>query len=254
MGPGTTPSGNGNTGGFALWMPGSGNAITNNVLLDIQRNGISLFHATGPDSVTISGNTIIGTGGGITLSGNVSGTIVHGDTVSGAGNYEWGSDSGVYFNFDAANSNVTIENNLLKSNPVGIGLDGGPSGALGAGIVIRKNSLDNTNTIGLASAWSVTGGPVNAENNWWGAATGPNGAGASTLVTTGSTGVDAVPWIVAYVDDPSKACLPGFWPLYGTIPMQTSPTTPSESRPYVDTPGDGGRRLRHATARQLRCD
>ena len=63
-------------------MGGSGNAITNNVLLDIQRNGISLNHATGPDNVTISGNTIIGTGGSITLSGNVSGTIVRGNTVS----------------------------------------------------------------------------------------------------------------------------------------------------------------------------
>ena len=93
--------------------------------------------------------------------------------------------------------------------------------------MIRKNSLDATNTTGLDSAWSVTGGTVNAEKTG-GARNRPRRRGRQRgRHPAGGAVVDADPWITAYVADRATRVDPGFWPLYGTIAMQTS-LTPDE--------------------------
>lgn len=58
---------------------------------------------------------------------------------------------------------------------------------------------------------SVAIAPVPAAGNWWGAATGPGGAGAS--LNSAGTAASASTWIKSYTLDPARAADPGFWPV-----------------------------------------
>ncbi|MEI7897930.1 MAG: right-handed parallel beta-helix repeat-containing protein, partial [bacterium] len=168
----TTIAGAGNTGGIAFWTQGSDHQITNNVLLNIQRNAISMYHlGTGACAATISGNSIVGTGGGITFSGaNFTGTIVTNNSVSGATGTGRPSGApngrGIWLTNDASTSSLSFTNNVLTNNEVGIGIVG--AGSLSSGVVFSNNSIDQaTNTMCITSGGVIA---AYATCNWYGTA------------------------------------------------------------------------------------
>jgi nitrous oxidase accessory protein NosD len=139
--------------------------ISNNVLSS-NGSGLLLFNLT---SSAVSGNTITGStaaaGAGIQVLGGVSGLAVTGNTISG------GAGDGIKVTADfGANAAVTVNNNNLFGN-AGDGLEVAPGGHTGT---------------------------LNAERNWWGAATGPNTPGADR-VNAPSGAVDFTPWLLAPV-------------------------------------------------------
>ncbi len=129
---------------------------------------------------------------------------------------EWGS---------VVSSNVMIENNLIKYN--GIAYDNvstypahgvrlrpgeGSVGPIDASTIhFHKNYFQNLGVGAAGSVWAIRqqgSGIADAENNWWGTT---DSLVIAAMIGEGSADYD--PWISAYVNDPSKAGQPGFWPL-----------------------------------------
>jgi hypothetical protein len=70
---------------------------------------------------------------------------------------------------------------------------------------IATNTLNQNNIFGNAAGAAYSGSEgINAENNWWGCATGANTAGCDTTTGTGAANIDTVPFQVDFV--PTSAC------------------------------------------------
>jgi Synergist-CTERM protein sorting domain-containing protein len=189
-----------------------GNTI--NASLVTGRYGIYLEDAGGGATVEISGNTIegdyedgiyfdaIGTDGT-----NRSTTLVEKNRISVAG-------IGMYFEelFENAPGELTVRHNTLEGNHYGIRIDS--FGALAndpqTEILFTENNIEG-NWYGLQNAGN--GVVINAENNWWGDASGPthdgNPGGSGDTV---SDSVDYDPWLGSAWeegDDSSSGCSTG---------------------------------------------
>jgi len=208
---GTTPSMYGATGinigyattkGFTL----SNIVISGNTITDIKNpDGASVDHTCGinvwdgADNVLISDNII----------------------------------SGIKFNgimLEYA-SNVQIEENSISGCKVGIGVE--PfEGATVSGLTIHHNNIVDNTVYGL-EAVGVTG-LVDAENNWWGAPSGPyhpetNTGGSGNAV---SDNVDYEPWLTESYPPVVTPPPPVFtWPPEPYVP----PVNLTEVRGNVDT-------------------
>ena len=112
--------------------------------------------------------------------------------------------------------NVTVEQNTISQ--VGVGVKVQESGATfdPSLIEIHKNKFISADTFAVENATATI---VDAENNYWGAVSGPGPVGPATGATV-STNVDYQPWCNA---DFSRC---SYYPM-GTISMQTS-GTPAE--------------------------
>jgi nitrous oxidase accessory protein NosD len=161
--------------------PGSGNGIQSNfglknALIDNnkffgQTNSSVLLPGTGSSPITISNNTLdVGiamyVSSGIAITGNSS----IGNTVSGT-IYMGGGDSA-----------ITISSNVLDNGVEGIVVEnafGGPNSNV---TISPNNCIAGNSTNGLRVASGGYTGGLNATNNWWGAASGPNynGGGPGT--------------------------------------------------------------------------
>jgi len=176
--------------------------------------GIYIEDAGGGATVEISGNTIegefdfgfyichIGAGGT-----NPSTTLVEKNRISVTG-------TGMEFGelFDSATGELMVRRNTLEGNHYGIKID--VFGALAndpqTEICFTENNIEG-NWFGLQNAGN--GVVINAENNWWGDASGPthdNNPGG--IGDTVSDSVDYDPWLGSAweeEDDSSSGCNTG---------------------------------------------
>jgi parallel beta-helix repeat protein len=199
-----TPT-NTSSAGILLYQPGattvSGNTLTNNEV------GIDAYDASG--AVSIANNVInatgVGTGSlsfwGIAVYGaNVAYTVdVTGNTLSSNG-----SPGGYAINgtagYGAVALDLDVTGNIITNWEYGVAFDC-PTAGCGAGfsnLHVNNNSILG-NTHGVDNA--MTGGPIDAENNWWGAVNGPSGAGTGAGDPV-SANVDYTPFLTS---NPSTA-------------------------------------------------
>ncbi len=95
-----------------------------------------------------------------------------------------------------ASANNAFTGNAFRNHEYGVIVDysaGDPTGSNFDGNCIAGNL-----TAGMATAGTQVGGPVDAENNWWGKVNGPNPPGNGDALDTAST-IDALPFLVAPV-------------------------------------------------------
>lgn len=173
-------------------------------------------------SVTDNRATLSGTFGaavaayGIMLRGNgpvlVSGNVLDGGDVGGAGNATNPASAGIYLrssdssaDFNSIPSGATFDvgcnrifgfqHGVVVFDPIG-----GALGGLGSGVIVDVNDnalLDNALS-GVANGASPT---IDAENNYWGCAAGPGNPGCDAIIGA----VDADP-VVAFAP-PCVVCL-----------------------------------------------
>jgi len=199
---------------------GSGHLVANNTIED----SWSIYLNSGVSDITIENNTITGsiaTGeGAITLSGLNDDNTITGNTITGsvgAGIFFWGAEgtgdmdgnviedntidgnlNGIGFADLAINiKNLTITgNDITNSSGAGILLAGTTTITWGTGNTISNNNISGNTEYGMNNG---SGEVIDAENNWWGDASGPyhattNSAGTGDVV---SDKVDYRPWLEA---------------------------------------------------------
>ena len=179
--------------------------------------------------LTIKGNTIEGGGGtGIRLAGGDSNVTIESNDIADEDKSENGQvGSGIAVVDDGfglgPNSNITIKNNHLDKNKIGVEVD---SGALSGTMNVNDNHIAGNTTAGVENNSSVT---VDATANWWGDADGPNAAGNVFAPTsgdsiTGSGTTAFIPWLTDGTDTDGGAV--GFVPEPNQPPV-TAPTQPT---------------------------
>jgi hypothetical protein len=167
--------------------PGSGNAIqTNFGLVDatidsnkfVGHTSSSVLIVAASSGITASNNELVSGANERILFGAVSTGAITGNTAIGST-----AVNGPLRLF-GGNSNITIDSNVVRNGVVGIKVDDvgfGPN----SGVSGHMNCITGNSVAGLQVATGAySGGPgtLDAENNWWGSASGPkyNGAGPGT--------------------------------------------------------------------------
>jgi hypothetical protein len=179
--------------------------VTNSMFNNIGRIGIQFF-GSGVSGSTASGNTYVGNGPGDHLDYGVevsAGAVasITGNTITGnrgVASTDGSTSAAVLVTtFFGAGTGATIDMNVLDDDSTGIfrGYDSADTssitatcnrihdndygmvvvGSSAASVSANMNSFSGNGT--GVDASSSTGGPVDAEDNWWGAADGPSGAG-----------------------------------------------------------------------------
>ena len=185
--------------------------------------GDSSIAAFGTSGLTIAGNTSADTTGtSIYIGGGVDDASIEGNTLTdnGSGAAVKVDDSLGY----GPNSDVLISSNQLLDNAIGIQqTDGASAGS--ESIVGRANTIAG-NGQGAVNGDSTLS--LDLKCNWWGAASGPRGAGPGSGDSV-SAGVVFQPWVTAA--PPSGAC---DGPL---APPSTPPPPPAPNPVPTGTPG-----------------
>lgn len=181
--------------------------FANNYIHD--SNGSVVFRGLSTDRtdvVNVYGNTWENIGGANGEQGQhwaaleVNRTIeanVYDNTVNNVSLGEWGEGQALQFwNIDILN----VYGNTIINNAQGIFIYGDAGGGLGGLFAVPGGSISCNNIVGndqygLEVDPVATGGPLNAESNWWGDANGPthssNPGGGGDPV---SDNVDFTPW------------------------------------------------------------
>jgi len=121
----------------------------------------------------------------------MSDTLVDGNEI-----YHSTSENGAIYVAHAV-ADVTISNNAVHDNALDTGKWGDPGGIMIGTAVDATTVTVNNNNITSNSPNGVTNKAtalLDAENNWWGAADGPGGAGPGSGDSV-STNVDFDPWL-----------------------------------------------------------
>ncbi|WP_085994307.1 HYR domain-containing protein [Oceanobacillus senegalensis] len=181
--------------------------IEGNIVYNVSINdGIKLGDAGGVDA-NLSGGLILNNlvhdiiEDGITVK--TSDTVVEGNEI-----YNSTSRNGAIF-LDYDIDNIDIINNCIHDNGVlgdgktTYGIRGGIDNKLPTNVHVNFNNIFDNIDGGLFYN-SLTGTPLNAENNWWGSPDGPNTPGGDTVVGN----VDYDPWLssAAPVCNPRITC------------------------------------------------
>ncbi|MBI5840908.1 MAG: S-layer homology domain-containing protein [Chloroflexi bacterium] len=166
-------------------------------------------HTTRTTQVDVIGNTWSSIGGAGGYTGyhwaalevnNAVQVNVHNNTISNVNQGGYGEGEAIQFwNVET----LDVSGNTITNNYQGIyfysdGVDGTFCGSYGCpvpGGSITSNKIEGNTDFGVKVEAVASGGPLDAENNWWGAASGPTHA--SNLIGTGdavSDNVDFTPW------------------------------------------------------------
>ena len=181
--------------GFGLSAGASGSTIRNNVIdyTGAQGNARGVITVTGadPTDLTIEFNHLEGWNGAIFLQGTTGAVPVRtgGHTVTG----NVAVMNTVGFSNDAV-ENTTFTDNVIMSNPAA-----NPSGEealgfaqAGNGISINNNDLADQ-VVNAYVLNAVVNLPIDAENNWWGQASGPiNDGGPNDQINRNGDDADTV--------------------------------------------------------------
>jgi len=161
-------------------------------------------------NITIS-NNYLGSESKALLATNVTNLVFIGNTVTG---FDDASSGPVRFEGNA--NTVDIQYNSIYGNS-GPGVAADSSGVAGdsSGFVVDNNNIYQNDGIGVLVVASVYDGPLYAQNDWWGSASGPSGDGPGTgqavwgngnsghgVKPSGSAGGDAIysPWATALIN------------------------------------------------------
>ncbi len=157
--------------GFQIFFLQNGQ-ITNNIIDTTTYAGINLDTVT--DSI-ISGNTISNiVSSGIQLANSPnSDSVISDNTITNA-NTGNSADKGAIAIYPNSND-VTIENNILNNNNNGFAVRD-KTGAVASDVIVTNNEISGNAGFGAVNL-ARGGGTLDAENNYWGHATGPSGEG-----------------------------------------------------------------------------
>jgi nitrous oxidase accessory protein NosD len=198
-----TITGNTVTGNF--WTGTYGG--TNNPISDPVADGATgiLLYLPGTSIIDIGNNTLTGNQFGI---GTVGATDVniHDNNITGAPHTGHGYPTGILISNDPTGGTTgNITNNQITLNDYGI-LIFDTSGDPASNVGVHNNSITSNSLYG---AWTNSKTPINAQNNWWGNASGPNDNSAVpdacglTLDNPAGTGghvsacINYAPWLLA---------------------------------------------------------
>ena len=159
--------------------PGSGNAIQvnfglNNATIDGNKfsghsnSSVLISDFGGNDTnITISNNELVGGTPERFVLGGVTNSTISGNTSIGST-----ALNGPVRLF-GGNSNIAINNNILKNGTRGIKVDDPFSVGPNTGVTAHTNCIVGNSVAGLELTPGGHSGSLNATNNWWGSATGP---------------------------------------------------------------------------------
>ncbi len=193
----------GDVGDGSIWGPSlSGLTVSTNLMngpgglpaggYAIQFSGVTGASAIDTNTVTGYANGILVSNGpgtsGLTIEDNIISNCVNGLRFA---QYSPGASGDM--------TTVTIENNTLTTNTIGL-LIGDGANVKPDQFTVRYNTFDGNTTAGLQHAHTTL--DVTAEKNWWGHATGPDAAGnphgaaaqGDAVTTPGGRTVDFQPW------------------------------------------------------------
>lgn len=176
---------------FAVPATISGNTITATAVHQ-QTVGYMVWNDLASPDLTISGGSVSGANYGVWANnfqgygpsnGGPTSVTIDGVSISGA------SLAGVYVQDDAANTNnatvhATITNSPISNSTVAVLVEGSDALANGSCNQISGNTSGVNNT---------TDATLDFAHNWWGAASGPSGAGAGSGDAV-SANVNYTPW------------------------------------------------------------
>lgn len=187
--------------------PGSANAIQvnfglKNALIDNNKfsghNNSSVLVASGGDDqqITISNNELVGGTAERIVFGSVDNSSITGNKSIGST-----ATNGTIRLF-GGNSGITITCNQLASGQRGIRVDDPFSIGPNSNITANNNNIQGNIVAGLqVDTGGYSPGLLNAENNWWGSATGPthanNPGGTGDAVVDPDNVVDFFPYLTS---------------------------------------------------------
>ncbi|MGZ5437558.1 MAG: right-handed parallel beta-helix repeat-containing protein [Pyrinomonadaceae bacterium] len=216
--------------------PGAGNAISvnfglNNAVIDKNKfsghtNSSVLVVSGGDDQqITISNNELVGGAAERIVFGMVDNSSITGNTSIGST-----ATNGTIRLF-GGNNGITITCNLLANGQRGIRVDDPFSIGPNSNITVNNNNIQGNALAGLqVDAGGYSPGLLNAENNWWGSATGPtninNPGGTGDAIINPDGVVDFFPYLtsastcaaVPQVGPPTNKdqCKNGGWQTFNT--------------------------------------
>ena len=172
--------------GILIYQAGATTVSNNNVHDNME--GL-LTEAT--DNMIVSGNAFTNTRDAaiIAWGGSDNGSYT-GNTVLGLA-----TSTGMYIADNSTNN--AINGNAFRNNDTGVAIDYAWAGAP-TGNTFSLNCIAGNTTAGMATLGTQVGGPISAENNWWGKVDGPNPPGHGDVLNSAAT-IDAVPFLTATV-------------------------------------------------------
>ncbi|HKP37940.1 MAG TPA: hypothetical protein VJT71_13870 [Pyrinomonadaceae bacterium] len=193
--------------------PGAGNGIQvnfglNKALIDKNRfsghtNSSVLVSSGGDDQqITVSNNELVGGTAERIVFGSVDNSSITGNTSIGST-----AVNGTIRLF-GGNSGITISCNLLANGQRGIRVDDPFAIGPNSNITANNNNIQGNAIAGLqVDAGGYLPGLLNAENNWWGSATGPtnpnNPGGTGDAIIDPDGVVDFFPYLTS-----TSSCAP----------------------------------------------
>jgi parallel beta helix pectate lyase-like protein len=197
--------------------PGSGNGIQTNfglckATIDLNKfsgHVNSSFLVVAPSSnLTVTNNELVpGTPERIVFASV--------DTATISGNVSTGSSSSGTIRLFGDDSNITINSNTLLNGMRGIRIDNPFAIGLNTDVVAHQNCIKGNSIAGMEVELGgyPTTPQLNAENNWWGHASGPmevprNPSGAGDRIIDVEQNVDFMPWLTVPPPAPCPAAPP----------------------------------------------
>jgi nitrous oxidase accessory protein NosD len=145
------------------------------------------------------------------LVAGMSERIVFGAVNTGTiiGNVSTGSTSSATIRLFGGDSNVKINDNTLLNGMRGIRVDDPFGIGINFGVTAHFNCIKGNTFAGLQVDTAGHLGNLNAENNWWGSASGPmnasNPGGTGDAVVDPDNNVDFTPWLTSPPGPPCPA-------------------------------------------------
>ena len=210
--------------------PGPGNAIQTNFGLcnaTIDKNKFSghsnssVLVVAPSSGLVVSNNELVGAASERIVFGGVSNSSIVGNTSIGST-----ATNGTIRLF-GGNSNIQINSNTLRNGIRGIRVDDPFSIGPNSGVTAHFNCITGNTAAGLEVPAGGHAGTLNAENNWWGSASGPFPTGTGDAVVDPGGVVDYVPFLTSPAGTPcapppvgpptnKDQCKDGGWQAFNT--------------------------------------